>query len=302
MLVPAALSALTSVEATPPPEPLLPVLAPGALRTWPVVVAIGALEPSPVCVATLAAGLAGLVPPRVTSACGSGLTLAVTPWAPPTLTVRSWVTALGSTLFAAACALTLSLPARATAFLLVCFSPFAATSESRLVWRVIRLPVASRPRVVRCAAPLPKSTPPEKKLLPVKCAPPELLTPPRPTVTPPMLTPPPELMPPPIPPTPPPIPPTAPPTPPTAPPTLPTVPPTLTLMPPRPAAQAAFNDGVQSAVVRQSAVRPARITERVSEEMRSGVAMCRLPTSRCGSRPIAPSGLATSRSNSKFRR
>src|ERR1700761_432474 len=59
VLVPAAFNALTSVEATPPPALALPTLAPGALRICPVVVTIGALEPLPVCVATLTAGLAG---------------------------------------------------------------------------------------------------------------------------------------------------------------------------------------------------------------------------------------------------
>src|ERR1043166_5305699 len=115
VLVPVALSALTSVEATPPPALLLPVLAPGALRTSPVVVTSGALDPSPVCVAMLAAGLAGLWPPTMIWALGSGLTLAVTPWAPPTLMVRLRVANAGSTFLAAAWVFTLSLPLCGTA-------------------------------------------------------------------------------------------------------------------------------------------------------------------------------------------
>jgi hypothetical protein len=49
------------------------------------------------------------------------------------------------------------------------FRTFAAIAESRFARLLTRCPVNSVPRLTSRAAPLPKSTPPEKKLLPVKC-------------------------------------------------------------------------------------------------------------------------------------
>src|SRR5258706_135677 len=113
----------------------------------------------------------------------------------PMLMVRLRVANSGSTFFAAAWAFTLSLPARATAFSLLLLRTFAAIAASRFARLLTRCPANSVPRRTPRAAPLPKSTPPEKKLLPVKDEPPPVL----PIVTPPMLTPlplrpPPELM------------------------------------------------------------------------------------------------------------
>ena len=65
VLVPAALRMPRLVDAMPPPELLSPVCAPGALRTVPVVVKIGTLEPLPVLVARSTAGLAGFLPPTI---------------------------------------------------------------------------------------------------------------------------------------------------------------------------------------------------------------------------------------------
>ena len=88
VLVPAALSALTLVDAAPPPGLLSPIVAPGASSALALVEAIGAVLPSPVVVATFAAGLAGgdrRAPCRPWS--DWDCTSAVTPFSPPTLIV-----------------------------------------------------------------------------------------------------------------------------------------------------------------------------------------------------------------------
>jgi hypothetical protein len=159
VLVPAALSALMLVDAAPPPALLSPVLAPGALSACPVVVTIGALEPSPVCVATLAAGLAGLAPPTVTSACGSGLTLAVTPLAPPMLMVLVRV-ANSAHLLRRGLGLDAVLAGARDGLVTLVFEAFAAIAGS--VGTLLTMPGELSSAVHPRAAPLPKSTPPEE--------------------------------------------------------------------------------------------------------------------------------------------